>query len=123
MKKLLLIFILTFLNLPSFAYDVAFPLDKELTLEQDGVFFVGKANKKENVWINDKKVDIKKNGSFAETFKLLVGDNIFYVGNNENRKQDKYIITRIKYRLVIKRYKRTVYCPCNILLSKLFTYI
>ena len=56
MKKLLLIFILTFLNLPSFAYDVAFPLDKELTLEQDGVFFVGKANKKENVWINDKKV-------------------------------------------------------------------
>ena len=60
MKKLLLIFILTFLSLPSFAYDVAFPLGKELTLEQDGIFFVGKANKKENVWINDKKVDIKK---------------------------------------------------------------
>ena len=96
MKKLLLIFILTFLNLPSFAYDVAFPLDKELTLEQDGVFFVGKANKKENVWINDKKVDIKKKGSFAETFKLLIGDNIFYVGNDEKRKQDKYIITRVK---------------------------
>ena len=27
---------------------------------------------------------------------MLVGDNIFYVGNNENKKQDKYIITRIK---------------------------
>lgn len=96
MKKLLLIFIFIFSTLPSFAYDVAFPLEKEITLEQDGVFFIGKANKKETVWINDKKIEIKKNGSFAESFKLLVGDNIFYVGNDENKKQDKYIITRVK---------------------------
>lgn len=96
MKKFLLMLIFVFSVLPSFAYDVAFPLDKELVLEQEGVFFIGKANKRENVWINDKKVEINKNGAFAETFKLLVGDNIFYVGNDENRKQDKYIITRIK---------------------------
>ena len=68
MKKLFLIFIFIFSALPSFAYDVAFPLEKELILEQDGVFFIGKVNKKETVWINDKKVEVKKNGSFAENF-------------------------------------------------------
>lgn len=96
MRAFILLFTFLVTLIPAYSYDIAFPLEKEVTLEQDGIFFVGRANKGESVWINDKKMDVRKSGSFAETFKLNEGENVFYVGNDENKTRDKYIITSVR---------------------------
>lgn len=103
--------------LPVYSYDIAFPLDKNITLSDDGIFFVGRTDKKETLWINDVKVKSNKNGSFAETFKLKSGENIFNIKNGENSLIiDKYIVNYImpisnETKLIefpIQEYKTTV---------------
>lgn len=96
MKRLLLFVISLFIGLPVFSYDIAFPLEKNVTLTQDGIFFVGKVDKKETLWINDTQVKVKDNGTFAESFKLNAGENIFYIGTDLDNMRDKYTITCIK---------------------------
>ena len=97
MKKLFL-FLISLINiLPTYAYDIAFPLEKNITLSNDGIFFVGKTEKKENIWINDVKINTNKNGSFAESFKLKSGENIFNIKNEENSSIiEKYTVNYIK---------------------------
>ena len=85
----------TFYLLPANAYEVAFPQKKDLSLVSSGIFFVGKVDKHESLWINDQKIQTKKNGSFAESFRLNPGDNTFYLTNKKNNTVDKYMITRL----------------------------
>ena len=51
MRYLLLIFISCFSIFPVYGYEIAFPLEKELTIEQDGIFFIGKVQKNEVIKI------------------------------------------------------------------------
>lgn len=96
MRNLFLFLMLLFCGLPACAYDIAFPLEKNITIEQDGIFFVGKTDKKETLWINDVKVTPKENGSFAESFKLNEGENIFYLGVDKEHLNEKYVVNRVK---------------------------
>ncbi len=97
MKKIILLLITVLNLLPVNAYEIAFPQEKELTLPYNGIFFVGKVNKKENLWINDVKVQPTKNGSFASTFQLNPGENIFVVTNRKNGDEfSKYTINYSK---------------------------
>ena len=97
MKQIFLIIISLINFLPVYAYDIAFPLDKNITLSDDGIFFVGRTDKKEALWINDTKVKSNKNGSFAESFKLKSGENVFNIKNGENSLViDKYTVNYIK---------------------------
>lgn len=81
--------------MPAYAYEVAFPQKKDLSLVSNGIFFVGKVDKHESLWINGQKIQIQKNGSFAESFKLNPGDNTFYLTNKKKNVIDKYIITSL----------------------------
>lgn len=96
MKRLLLLIFILLINLPVYSYEIAFPLEKNVTLMQDGIFFVGKVNKKESLWINDTLITPKSNGSFAESFKLKAGENIFNLGTSLDNLNDRYTITCIK---------------------------
>ena len=95
MKRVLLLIIFCFCLLPADAYEVAFPQKKDLTLDSNGIFFVGKVDKHESLWINGEKIQTKKNGSFAESFKLTPGGNTFYLTNKKKDIVDKYTITRL----------------------------
>ena len=95
MRYLLLVFILFFSIFPVYGYEIAFPLEKELTLEQDGIFFIGKVHKNEVIKINGETIISRKNGSFAKSFKLDVGKNVFCIETNLNNKQDEYTVTRV----------------------------
>ncbi len=117
MKKIFLLIVFLINILPVYSYDIAFPLDKNITLSDDGIFFVGRTDKKETLWINDVKVKSNKNGSFAESFKLKTGENIFNIKNGENSLiLDKYIVNYIKpisnetklIEFPIQEYKTTV---------------
>ncbi len=81
--------------MPAYAYEVAFPQKKDLSLVSNGIFFVGKVDKHESLWINGQKIQTQKNGSFAESFKLNPGDNTFYLTNKKKNVIDKYIITSL----------------------------
>ena len=95
MKRVLLLIIFCFYLMPAYAYEVAFPQKKDLSLVSNGIFFVGKVDKHESLWINGQKIQIQKNGSFAESFKLNPGDNTFYLTNKKKNVIDKYIITSL----------------------------
>lgn len=95
MKNILLILFLALFAFPAYGYDIAFPLSNNLTLDQDGVFFIGKVSKNETIKINGRKINARKNGSFAESFKLSMGENIFCVESSINKTPEKYIVTRV----------------------------
>ena len=62
----------------------------------DGVFFAGKVEQGEEVWINDKKILSQTNGAFAESFKLNIGENLFYIKSSKNKQQDVYIVNYLQ---------------------------
>ena len=73
-----------------FAYELVLPKDKKSIVNTNYIFFVGKANKTEDIVINDDKVYIASNGAFAHSVKLKDGENRIIVRSNFNTQIYKF---------------------------------
>lgn len=83
------------MGLPVYSYEIGFPKDKNISLTLDGVFFAGKVEQGEEIWINNQKILPQCNGAFAESFRLNLGENIFYIRSSKNKQQDKYVVNYV----------------------------
>ena len=83
MRAILFLFLLFFLGVNSaFAYELILPKEKKSIANTNYAFFVGKANKSEEISINGDKIFIAPNGAFAHTIKLKNGENRIILKSN-----------------------------------------
>lgn len=68
----------------AFAYELILPKEKKSVISTNYAFFVGKANKTEEITINDEKVYVASNGAFAHSVKLKEGENRIVMKSNFN---------------------------------------
>lgn len=83
-KTLLLILILIFGLLPSFAYDIVLPKDKKTYVTTKYAFFVGQVKSGESISINGEHIHTASNGAFAHSVKLKEGENRIAVRSEYN---------------------------------------
>lgn len=85
MRAILILFFILFLGSNSaFAYELVLPKEKKSMVNTNYAFFVGKANKLEEISINDEKIYVAPNGAFAHTVKLKDGENRVVMKSNFN---------------------------------------
>ncbi len=85
MRAILILFFMMILGVNSaFAYELVLPKEKKSIVNTNYVFFVGRANKEESIFINDERVYVASNGAFAHTVKLKDGDNRIVLKSNYN---------------------------------------
>ena len=83
-KKAVLLSILSFIALPSFAYELFLPKTKMSTVNSNYAFFVGKAGNGEYIMINNLRIYTASNGAFAHSVKLKNGENRIVIRSNYN---------------------------------------
>ena len=78
LKLFFIIFLLT-LFVPANALIITHPESNNETVKENAIFFSGKINKYEKVFINGVRIQPSKKGAFSHSFELKEGDNIFAV--------------------------------------------
>jgi N-acetylmuramoyl-L-alanine amidase len=98
MKKCFFIILVLFVfSLATPALVITHPEQREMTVSEDGIFFAGKVDRKERIYINNNLITPSKSRAFSYSVPLKLGENIFtvqkkdWLGNVENI---KYTITR-----------------------------
>ena len=83
MRVLLAFLLIIFMGINSaFAYELVLPKEKKTTVKTNFSFFVGKASKSEEIFINGERIFIAPNGAFAHSVKLKKGENRIIVKSN-----------------------------------------
>lgn len=91
MRLFLILLYIFFIGTESvFAFDLVLPKEKKSYVNTKYAFFVGKANKTEEISINHEKVYIAPNGAFAHSIKLKDGENRIIVKSNFNTQVYKF---------------------------------
>ena len=91
MRAIFILFFILIMGINSAsAYELVFPKEKKSIVNTNYIFFVGKANKAEDIVINDEKVYVAPNGAFAHSVKLKEGENRIIVRSNFNTQIYKY---------------------------------
>lgn len=102
LKILLLVFVLWIVNpSSSYALFLTHPEERNMVVSEDGIFFSGKINKYEKVFIDGVRMTPERNGAFSYSVKLKEGENIFAVQKKDlflNTETIKYEITRVSPR-------------------------
>ena len=76
----------------AFALDIVYPKKNDVTINSTSTFFVGSADTKASLTINDKPVKVHPSGGFAQTVPLNTGKNTFTI--KSGNKTLIYNITR-----------------------------
>ena len=85
MRAILILFFTILMGINSaFAYELVLPKEKKTYVNTDYAFFVGKANKLEEISINDERIYVAPNGAFAHSIKLKEGENRIVMKSNFN---------------------------------------
>jgi len=83
MRVFIVLFLSIFLGINSaFAYELVLPKEKKTIVNTNYAFFVGKANKTEEITINGDRIYVASNGAFAHTIKLKEGENRVILKSN-----------------------------------------
>ena len=83
MRVLLAFLLIIFMGINSaFGYELVLPKEKKTTVKTNFSFFVGKASKSEEIFINGERIFIAPNGAFAHSVKLKNGENRIIVKSN-----------------------------------------
>lgn len=83
MRVFLVLFLSIFFGINSvFAYELVLPKEKKSIVNTNYAFFVGKANKSEEISINGERIYVASNGAFAHTIKLKEGENRVIMKSN-----------------------------------------
>ena len=91
MRAFLFIFLIFLMGINSaFAYDLVLPKEKKSVVSTNYAFFVGRANKLEQISINGENVYIATNGAFSHSVKLKNGENRIIVKSNFNTQVYKF---------------------------------
>lgn len=97
MRAIFILFLIIFLGInTAYSYELILPKEKKSIVNTNYAFFVGKANKSEDIIINDDKIFIAPNGAFAHTIKLKDGENRVVVKSNFNTQVYKFYKSEAK---------------------------
>ncbi|MBO6273713.1 N-acetylmuramoyl-L-alanine amidase [bacterium] len=97
-KYFLIIFCTVLFFNPAYSMKITHPENQYMTVSEDGIFFSGKIEKYEKVYIDGVAIKPEKTGAFSYSVPLKVGENIFAVQKKDfffKTETLKYIITRI----------------------------
>ncbi|MCM1265126.1 MAG: N-acetylmuramoyl-L-alanine amidase [Candidatus Gastranaerophilales bacterium] len=100
MKKYKLVFLFLFMlvcTIKTPALTITHPEAQDITVHEDAIFFTGKIERREKVYINDKQMIPSRARAFSYSVPLKPGENIFAVQKKDwlgNIETIKYTITR-----------------------------
>lgn len=98
MKKLffLILFIFTF-SLQAYALNITYPASQNVVVEENSIFFLGKIDRMEKVYINDCLITPNKYRAFSYFTTLKDGENIFAIKTKDiwgNIETIKYVVIK-----------------------------
>lgn len=97
MRAILILFFTLIMGINSaFAYELVLPKEKRTYVTTNYAFFVGKANKSEEISINDEKIYVASNGAFAHSIKLKDGENRIVLKSNYNTQVYRFYKTPVE---------------------------
>lgn len=85
-RVLLVIFMLLFVGIKAFGYEIFYPSEKDSTTTYNYALFIGKARSSESIMINNVRVFVSSNGAFAHSVKLKEGENRVFIRSNYSTK-------------------------------------
>lgn len=85
-RVLLMIFLIMFLGVKTYGYEIFYPSQKESSTTYDYGLFIGKARNSEIITINNERVFVVSNGAFAHSVKLKEGENRVFIRSNYSTK-------------------------------------
>lgn len=101
MKKYLIFIFILLAGIQANALTLTHPENQDMTVDEDGIFFTGKIERNEKVYINDVLMTPSKSRAFSYSVPLKKGENIFAVQKKDwfgNIETIKYTIKRANNR-------------------------